>query len=481
MATAPKLPQSQQKPIQAPTPISVTSAVPVAGPVPGTRITEGYARLVARDVYFWSWPMMNIYNKRQAFAQAPSPGLMGGIVPVAPPNRLAMLSDYIEPEERIVACPNQDVVYGGGALALDESPAVMQVPDFGNRFWVYQVVDVRTDSFADLGAMYGTKPGFYLLVGPDWDGDTPSGIAGVFRSTTNTGFVAPRVFQDDTPEDKRAVQSVLSGIDMYPLSMFDGKMKTQDWTKLPKFPSAAEGAGETKWVFPDRFVDQLPAVFQDAPPLPGEDARYKQVLAVIEAAKQDRALKRAMIDEAAKTEKELIDPLLEFRNACIPIAHNWMTQTNGAAFGTDYFTRTAIGKSNILVNKPNETKYFYQDLDENGGRLNGNKRYTVTFAAGRVPPVRGFWSLTLYNGYHFFEPNSIKRYSVGTKNKDLATSSDGSLTIYVQHDAPTDPAQRSNWLPSPKDADFSLYIRAYWPQDAVTSGKWTPPPVQPAR
>jgi hypothetical protein len=158
-----------------------------------------------------------------------------------------------------------------------------------------------------------------------------------------------------------------------------------------------------------------------------------------------------------------------------------MTQINGAAFGTDYFTRTAIGKSNILVNKPNETKYFYQDLDENGGRLNGGNRYTVTFAKGRVPPVKGFWSLTLYNRHHFFEPNNIKRYSVGTKNKDLVASTDGSLTIYVRSDAPTDPAQRANWLPSPKDADFSLYIRAYWPQEAVTNGKWTPPPVQPIR
>lgn len=479
MATAPKLPQSQKK---APTPLTVASSGPTTpGPVAGTRITETYARLVARDVYFWAWPLMNIYNKRLAYAQAPTPGLMGGILPIAPPNRLAMLSDYIEPEERFVACPNQDVVYGGGALALDESPAVMQVPDFGDRFWVYQVVDLRTDSFADLGAMYGTKPGFYLLTGRDWDGETPRGIEGVFRSKTNTGFVAPRVFQDDTPEDKRAVQSVLSGIDMYPLSMFDGKMKIKDWTKLPKFPQAAEGAAETKWVFPEKFLDQLPLVFQDAPPLPGEEARYKQVLAVIEAAKQDPALKKAMIDEATKTEKELIDPLLEFRNACIPIAHNWMTQTNGAAFGTDYFTRTAIGKSNILVNKPNETKYFYQDLDEKGVRLNGGNGYAVTFAKGQVPPVKGFWSLTLYNRYHFFEPNIIKRYSVGTKNKDLVVSGDGSLTIYVQPDAPIDPAQRANWLPSPKGADFSLFMRAYWPEEAVTSGKWMPPPVQPSR
>src|SRR6201999_1238399 len=99
------------------------------------------------------------------------------------------LTDYVPPDERSVACPNQDVVYGGGGLALDLSPVVIQVPDFGKRFWVYQVVDLRTDSFADLGAMYETKPGFYLLIGPDWKGDIPSGIAGVFRSPTNTGFL----------------------------------------------------------------------------------------------------------------------------------------------------------------------------------------------------------------------------------------------------------------------------------------------------
>ena len=201
---------------------AATGAAVVPGPVPGTRITEPYIRMIARQAYFWAWPMVNIYNRRLAFAQATEPGLMGGILPFAPLNRLAMLTDYVAPEERDVACPNQDVVYGAGVLALDQSPVVIQVPDFGGRFWVYQAVDIRTDSFADLGAMHGTAPGFYLLAGPDWTGDPPAGIAKVFRSTTSTGFVVPRVFQDDTPEDKSAVQSVLAGIDMYPLAEFDG-------------------------------------------------------------------------------------------------------------------------------------------------------------------------------------------------------------------------------------------------------------------
>ena len=456
------------------------SSVAPPGPVAGTRITEAYARMIAREAYFWAWPMINVYNRRLAFKDLPEPGLMGGFVPVAPLNRLSMLSDYIGPEEREVACPNQDVVYGAGSIGLDVEPVVLQVPDFGDRFWVYQVVDLRTDSFADLGKMYGTKPGFYLLVGPDWKGTVPKGISGVFHAKTHTGFVIPRVFMDATAEDKQAVQPLVNQIDMYPLSMFDGKMKQRDWSKQPKLAAQGGGNEEAVWVIPEKFVDELPLVLKDARPLPGEEARYAEVLAVVAAAQKDPKLKAAMIDEAKKTEQEVVGPLLQFHNYGLPLAYNWTTQSNGASFGTDYFTRTAVAKSNIFVNKPNETKYFYQDLDETGGRLNGSKRYTVTFAKGQVPPVKGFWSLTLYNQHHFFAPNDIKRYSLGTKNKDLKLNDDGSLTIYVQPDAPVE-ARRANWLPSPKGEDFSLYIRAYWPTATITEGQWTPPAVSVAK
>jgi hypothetical protein len=87
----------------------------------------------------------------------------------------------------------------------------------------------------------------------------------------------------------------------------------------------------------------------------------------------------------------------------------------------------------------------------------------------------------MYDQYHFFVPNPIKRFSLGTKNRDLKPNADGSLTIYVQSTEPSDPLQRTNWLPSPNGGDFSLFVRAYWPEEAVTSGRWTPPPVKLAR
>jgi hypothetical protein len=298
------------------------------GPDASVKITEAYARMVARDAYFWAWPMVNIYNRRLAFKQAPEPGLMNGVLPFAPLNTLSMLHDYVEPEQRWVACPNQDVVYGAGIAALDETPVVVQVPDFRGRFWVYQVVDLRTDSFAQLGAMYATQPGFYLLASPDWNGEVPKGITKVFRAKTGTAFVVPRVFMDDTLEDRQAIQAVIGTIDIYPLAKFDGTMKQHDWRKLPKLasPTGDSGAGETKWVFPDKFFDELPAVLKDGPPLPGEEARYAQVLALVAAAQKDPALKQAMIDEATKAEKDLVDPLLQFRNWGVQLANNWSSR-----------------------------------------------------------------------------------------------------------------------------------------------------------
>jgi hypothetical protein len=452
-----------------------SQAVP-PGPVTGTKITGEYARMIAREAYFWAWPLVNVYNRRLAYEKVPET-VLSGPVPASPLNHLGMLTDYIVPEERIVACPNQDVVYGVGSLALDLSPVVIQVPDFGDRFWIYQIVDLRTDGFADLGKMYGSTPGFYLLVGPNWKGEVPKGITKVFRASTNTGYVIPRVFQDDSPEDNKRVQAATQQLMMYPLSEYDGKMKSRDWSKLPKQASTASGDEEVKWVVPETFFEVLPKALADAAPLPGEQARYSEVQALLAAAQKDPKIKAAMTKAAVEADSELIKPLFDFRNWGLQLPSNWSTQINGADFGTDYFTRTAVGKSNIFVNKPTETKYFYQDLDGAGQRLNGANKYTVTFAKDQTPPVRGFWSLTLYNEHHFFQPNEIKRYSVGTKTRSLKTNPDGSLTIYVQADPPPE-AQRGNWLPAPKGADFSLYLRSYWPMVEITDGSWTPPAVR---
>jgi hypothetical protein len=454
------------------------TATDVPGPVPGQIMTEEYAATLGRFAYMWAWPMMNMHNRRDAFDKVPEP-IMLGVVPAAPPNQMGMLTDYIDPAERIVATPNQDVVYGISILSLDRDPVVVQVPDFGRRFWVYQLCDQRTEGFGRLGAMYGSKPGFYLLVGPNWKGEKPKGIQAVVRCPTTVGAIFPRVFMDDGPADHQAVQPLVSQINAYPLSKFTGKMLIRDWSQLKIVPSAG-GSTETKWVLPETFFAQLPKVLDEVPALPGEEAIYAQLRALLQTAQANPKIMATLTKVAQETDRDLFGGLFNWRNQGLPLAHGWTKMDNAAGWGFDYMTRASAAKANIFSNARNETMYFALDLDPQGVRLNGGKSYTITFAKGQTPPVKGFWSLTMYNEHHFFEPNSIKRYSVGTKNKDLQFAADGSLTIYISNEAPTDAAQRANWLPAPK-GDFSLYIRAYWPEAAITEGKWTPPAVIQAR
>jgi hypothetical protein len=457
-------------------PSNDSAAVP--GPVADTRLTESFVRQMARFAYFWAWPMVNMYNRFLTYQKVPAPGLAGGVLPVAPPNHLCMLRDYIEPSERAVACPNQDVVYGQTICDLNKEPVVLQVPDFADRFWVYQLVDQRTDSFAELGKMYGSTPGFYLLAHADWAGQMPDGIIAVFRCPTRLGAAFPRVFMDDTAEDRAAVQPIVNKVNGYPLSEFDGQVKTVDWANVPTLPGDT-GETEVRWVNPDTFFTELPVVLAGVPPLPGEEAIYAQIRALLTAAESDPNTAAVLTAAAQESDRELVRPLFEFRNYGLPLPHNWTHVDNGAQFGTDYFTRTAVARSNIFVNKRDETMYFYQDLDAKGARLNGANNYSLTFAKDQLPPARGFWSLTLYNEHHFFYPNDLRRYSLGTKNKNLQANPDGSLTLHMSARRP-DGSDLPNWLPAP-DGDFSLYLRAYWPEADILDGRWMPPPVEKAR
>jgi hypothetical protein len=450
----------------------------VPGPVAGARMTEDYIRTLGRVAYLWGWPLVNMHNRLSIMEKVPAPGLLGGVVPAGPPGSVGMLHDYITPEERLVACPNQDVVYGFGLIDGERGPSVVQVPDFEGRFWVYQVVDQRTDSFVKLGAMYGTKPGLYLLAPASWDGPVPDGVAEVFRFDTRIAVCIPRVFMDDTDADRAAIQPLINQVMMYPLADCTGAMRTTDWMAAPVFPAGGSTSGEqeTQWVDPEQFFAELPAVIAEVPGRPGEEAWYAWMNSLLQEAAADSQVAGLLQAAAVDANQGLVADLFQFRNIGLPLPGHWSTQHNGARFGTDYLSRTAMGKANIFVNAPEETTYFYQDLDADGERLNGSRSYAVTFPPNGLPPVRGFWSLTLYNEHHFFHPNELNRYSLGTKSTDLHHAADGSLTLTASATPPEDDDLRSNWLPAP-DGPFSLYLRAYWPEQTILDGAWAPPAV----
>jgi len=212
---------------------------------------------------------------------------------------------------------------------------------------------------------------------------------------------------------------------------------------------------------------------KQVPPLPGEEALYKWIGSVLDAAAKDPKIKQTLTDTAVAAEREMIDPFFLWSNNGRAAGNGWNSAVNGAEWGTDYPNRTGTAKSNMYDNRPEEPKYIYTDDDSQGKQLNGQNTYAITFA--KVPPVQGFWSLTLYNSVHMFNPNALKRSSLGTKNKNLKYNADGSLTLYAGAKSPG-ADKESNWLPAP-NSTFSLYIRAYWADKAILDTSWQPPTI----
>ena len=245
---------------------------------------------------------------------------------------------------------------GSGSSTATRGPSVVQVPDFGDRFWVYQAVDQRTDSFVQLGAMYETKPGCYLLAPAAWDGPVPDGIAGVFRFDTRIAVCVPRVFMDDTgrrPGRDPAGPQPDDDVPAERVHRCDAHHRLEHVAPLSRPGSPPHGEQETQWVDPRQFFDELPVVMAEVPARAGRGGDLRVAGArccrprppTRDVAEQLRA---AAVDANAR----LVADLFQFRNIGLPLPGHWSTQHNGALFGTDYLSRTAMGKANIFVNTP---------------------------------------------------------------------------------------------------------------------------------
>ena len=436
-----------------------------------------YVAMLSRLAYVWGYPMVNMMNRREKMGAAPEPGRLGGVLPAGPTSRIGMLNDYIDPGQTFIACPNQDVVYGLGFFSLDDHPVIVQVPEITDRFYVYAFYDARTDQFGKVGSPYGSAPGHYLLVGPNWEGTVPDGIVDVFRSPTALANAIPRIFMDDTDEDRAAIQPLVNQVMTYPLEEYTGEIKTKDWSAAPSIDAGpVSGGGETKWVVPETFFDQFGEVLDTVPPLPGEEALYAQFAALMEVSENDPAVRQQMVEAAVAMDETFIAEAMRWANNGKSAGNRWNRSLHNAEWGLDYQSRATTSRSNMFDNRPSETQYYYTDTDSEGRQLSGDSLYAIRFPAGQLPPVDGFWSLTMYNEHHFFHPNALNRYSLGTKNKSLVYGDDGSLTLYAGHESPGEGLE-GNWLPSPAGA-FSLYLRAYAGQEGVTDGSWVPPAVE---
>ncbi len=158
----------------------------------------------------------------------------------------------------------------------------------------------------------------------------------------------------------------------------------------------------------------------------------------------------------------------------------WRFTTKTGTYGTNYLQRALIAAFGLGANLPQDAVYPTSEVDADGKPYSGANKYVLHFDKSEMPPVDGFWSLTMYDGEFFFVENPLKRHALSQRNRFM-TNADGSIDLYIQSESPGK-RKSANWLPAPKGT-FILMLRLYWPREtppSILDGSWTIPGVRQA-
>ncbi|MBB3457201.1 hypothetical protein FHT86_005519 [Rhizobium sp. BK313] len=436
--------------------------------------TPDEARKIAKEAYIYGFPMVDSYRIQYAyFVDTKNPEYKG------PWNQIINTPRVYTPADTAIQTPNSDTPYSWLGLDLRTEPMVLTVPPIEkDRYFSVQFIDAYTFNFAYIGSRTtGNDGGSFLVAGPGWKGKTPKGVKKVIRSETDFIWAAYRT-QLFNPEDLDNVKKVQAGYKAEPLSKFLGKPA----------PKAAPAVDFIKPLSPEEetkspeFFNILNFILQYCPTDPSETklmARFAKIGV--------GAGKTFDVSKLSPKMKTAIDQGMA--DAWVDLAHLEKDKidtgkvTSGDLFGTraflknNYLYRMAGAKLGIGGNSKQEAMYPVYAIDSDGQKLDGAHQYTMRIAAGQLPPVNAFWSLTMYKlPQSLLVANPINRYLINSPMlPQLVKDADGGLTLYIQNESPGKDKE-PNWLPAPK-GPFVMAMRLYWPKKAALDGTWKQPPL----
>jgi hypothetical protein len=397
-----------------------------------------------------------------------------------PVNRFSHIRVLADDSARDVVAPNNDTPYSIAWLDLRRQPMVIHIPRV-NRYFVIPLYDPYTEDFRNLGSVSRTKPGDYVVTGPGQHRVRIPKGAHRIKSRYDRVWIIGRTINYGKA-DLKNTRRIQDGYRIVPLSRYGTHYKPP----VPKHPDTE--VNDVPVPVGLHFFDRLGRLLKRFPP-PQADKAELQKLAAIGVGPGKRPSSDASL--SADTKQGMIDAVaagpgviqteVTVRYLTEAPEHNgWLVLPTGR-YGTDYAHRALVTQVGLGALTPSEAIYPVAQTDQSLAPLNGSNDYVVHFAAGQLPPVDAFWSLTLYDSAGFFVPNSIDRWALGDRS-DLSFNPDGSLDIYLQSTPPSDPAQAKNWLPSPAGAAFRLTMRLYAPTRSEIPGildgsGWDPPAV----
>jgi hypothetical protein len=459
-----------------------TIACSDSGTKPATSGQPGTEQAVkdAIDVYIYGYPLVTVDMTRRQLTNVAAPDGTH-----APMGQLIKFRTYPPADMHTVTAPNADTLYETGFVDVSKEPWVFGIPDMGDRYYLMPMLDAWTDVFQVPGKRTtGDKAQKYVITGPGWSGTLPAGMT-EYKSPTGLVWIIGRIYCTGTPEDYAKVHALQDKLLLVPLSSY-GKPYTPP-------PGEVDANFDMKTALRDQvnalsvndYFNYLARLMKMNPPAAADAAMVEKMKAIglVPGQDFDPSKLGAFDKEVIKTVPKVAQvKILEyFKQAAVPV-NGWTYMIkNIGIYGTDYIQRALATYVGLGANRAQDAVYPISEKDAKGDEYDGaSKKYVLHFDKGQLPPVNGFWSLTMYDKNYFFVPNPLNRYTLSQRNK-FVTNPDGSIDMYLQADSPGK-AKEANWLPAPK-AQFIPTLRLYWPKEtppSILDGTWKPPAITPA-
>lgn len=426
------------------------------------------ARKIAEEGYIYAFPLVQNYQSIYQIALNPQSDQYKG-----PMNQVHNVARVFTPADTAIVTPNSDTPYSYIIADLRAEPLVVTLPPIEQeRYYSLQIVDLYTHNVDFLGTRKdGNGGGDFLLAGPDWQGEVPSGIKRVVRLGTQLAFTQFRT-QLLNAGDLSRVKAIQSGYKVQPLSGYLGQQP-------PASPEKIDYPSITREEMGSRFWEYANFLLHFSPPMPGEEALRARLARIGVGAgapwpptELPVDVRKAVEEGSLQAHKVLAEEVTKLKSS--------VGLFGPPDFMSGRYKERALGAlGGIYGNDAEETFYVPYMRNSDGEALDtGKYNYVITFPEGQLPPVDAFWSMTMYDGKtRFLVDNPIKRYLINSPMvADLKRDSDGGTTLYLQHGSPGQ-EQESNWLPAP-DGLMGMVLRLYLPESEVLDGRWVAPTIR---
>jgi hypothetical protein len=455
----------------------------VAAPVPAGAQQKDRQMLedLARRAAIYLFPVYEMYRTRWNATVSERSLLRQKL------NRLLHVPVLATHRSRVVTTPNNDTLYSSAWLDRAVEPLFLTLPDMGQRYYSFALMDMFTDNFACVcRRLDGGRPQPRMIVGPRWAGDVEAGVT-LVRAPTNGVWLLGRLLVDGEPDLETA--RLLQGKVLLETPDMHNERRIIEMQELMRQRTVPPPEAVADWPAPS--PDDPFDLFEVAMRTLGESPLRERDAAVMEefAPLRLRPGRKFDVRSFSDGEREAIRRgiaagIAEIRTPARPFGsevNGWRyPQRNLGNFGDDYAYRATIALTGLAALETAEATYLMCDRDEAGQPLDGSGRYMLRFEPGQLPPARAFWSLAMYEvtpeGRAYFIDNPLSRYAIGDRTPGLNRNADGSLEIFLQAGRPAG-ERLSNWLPAPA-GPMRLVLRAYEPAEPLLDGSWRMPAVR---